>query len=61
MKSGVENPTKKSLQGQEMTNNQIRRQNSTDYKIAQAAGTSDQKHYVLAAVVHSADQGEKMS
>ena len=41
MLSGKEDPNKKSWQGEGKTERQIRRENSTDYKIAKAAGTSE--------------------
>lgn len=40
-KSGVENPTKKILQGEGKTDSQIRRENSTAYKVAKEIGMSE--------------------
>lgn len=54
--SGTENPTKKSLQGQGMSNSQIRRQNSTDYKIAKAADTSEDTVRKVRAIDKSGDK-----
>lgn len=54
--SGTENPTKKSLQGQGMSDSQIRRQNSTDYKIAKAAGTSEDTVRKVRAIDKSGDK-----
>jgi len=55
IKSGAENPTKKSLQGQGLTESQIRRQNSTDYKIARAAGVSEDTVRKVRAINKSPD------